>query len=250
MSEASQAARLRGVETLDGIVVGRLDVGEQDRVIRWLTPTRGLVATFARGARRPRSPFAAADIGTRARLDLRHGRGGLPTLVRVEVSEARVRLRTDYHRLLAALHACEVVGGLAPPDHPEPRLFGLLETALLLLDHADAPPRTAFAAALEAKALSFAGLTPRLDRCVACGRAPEPEMAWVPAGGGLFHRNCVPAEVAPPIPVAADFAAALERGRRAPLREVYDQDLPAGPADLLASSLAAFHGRPLRGRAG
>lgn len=231
-------------------MVGRLDVGEQDRVVRWLTPTRGHVATFARGARRPRSPFAGADVGTRARLGVRHGRGELYTLVRVEVSEARARLRTDYERLLAALHACEVVGGLAPPDHPEPRLFGLLETALLLLDHADAPPGTAFAAALEAKALTFAGLTPRLDRCVACGLPPEPEMAWVPAAGGLFHRSCVPAEVAPPATVAADFAAALERGRRAPLQDVYDHDLPSGPADLLAGSLAAFLGRPLRGRAG
>lgn len=250
MSSPAYAARERGSVELDAILVGRVDLGEADRVLRWLTPTRGLVATFARGARRARSAFAVLDTAVRATIVARPGRGELYTLLRAEVTEPRVHLREDYDRLVAALHACEVIAALVPAEHREPRQFGLLETAILLLDHASAPPGAAFSAAFDAKALTFAGVCPRLDGCVACGSPPEPRMSWAPAAGGLYHPGCVPPDAGPTVPVEARFVVALELARRTPLQELYDAGLPPGPADLLSHSLSALVGRGFRGRAG
>ena len=69
-------------------------------------------------------------------------------------------------------------GGLAREEHPEPRLFGLCQTALLLLDAASAARGPASRLALEAKASTFAAPPPPLDSLAACRR---PEGAYVGA---------------------------------------------------------------------
>lgn len=228
----------------EGIVVGRHDFAEADRIVRLLTPDQGRVGVLARGARQERSRWAVLDLGSRVRVRTRPGKGDLEPLVEVEVLDARVHLRSGLGRLALAVYACELCGALAREDHGEPRLFGLLETALLLLDATDADPGPAFRAALEAKALTFAGVAPVLDRCVACAEPIEPRMAFSPGAGGLVHPRCAPAgELFPDVPAA--HAAALEAARRAPLRDVLDAPLPPGPPGLLYACVAAHLGRPL-----
>lgn len=231
----------------EGIVVGRHDFAEADRVVRLLTPDSGRVGLLARGARQERSRWAVLDLGSRVRARTRPGKGELEPIVEVEVLDARVRLREGLGRLALAAYACELCGALAREDHGEPRLYGLLETALLLLDATDADPGPAFRLALEAKALTFAGVAPVLDRCVACEVPLEPTMRIAPAAGGLFHPRCAPAGEAR-VDVPAAYAAALEAGRRAPLRDVLDARLPPGPADVLYACVVAHLGRPLPSR--
>lgn len=234
-----------------GIVVGRMDLGETDRVIRILSPELGRVSVVARGARSGRGRFAGADIGVRVRWSARApaDAGGLRPLVSLEVEDPRVRLRASYARIVLAGHACEAVGALARENHAEPRLFGLLETALLLLDATDTDPGSAFRAGIEAKALTFAGIGPALVRCTGCEGALEPEMRFSAAGGGLRHRGCVTTEDGPAIPMTAEFAGALEAARRAPLAALLDAALPAGPEGALSDAIEAHLGRALATRA-
>jgi DNA repair protein RecO len=232
----------------DGIVVGRQDYGESDRIVRVLTPGEGRVSLLARAARAAHSKWSGLDLGTRARIRSRRGRTDLETLVEVEVEDARVSLRSSLARLGLAAYGCEVCGALAREGYPEPRLYGLLETLLLLLDAADADPGDALRAGLEAKALTFAGVAPVLDRCVACGGAPEAEMCFAPGMGGLVHLRCQPSEGTRRY-VTAAHAAALEAARRAPLRDLLDVTLPPGPPDVLHEAIAAHLGRALPSRA-
>jgi DNA repair protein RecO (recombination protein O) len=227
-----------------GVVVGRQDYGEADRIVRILTPDRGRVAAMARGARRAGSRLAAVDVGARVRAGLRAGRGELATLVSAEVEDGRVRMRGALGPLAIGLYACELCGALAREHHAEPRLYGLLETALLLLDATTADPGDAFLAGLEAKALTFAGVGPVLDRCVACGRAPDPLMRFV--AGGLAHDGCAEDEG---LVVTLDWARAVEAARRAPLQDSLDRTLPQGPRDALYRAIVAQLGRPLGSRA-
>lgn len=228
--------------------MGRHEYGDTDRIVRFLTPDEGRVGLLARGARAERSRWAVLDLGCRARVRTRPGRGDLEPLVEVEVSDARVRLRGSLGRLSLAAYACELCGSLAREGQPEPRLFGLLETALLLLDATDADPGAAFRAALEAKALTFAGVAPVLDRCVACAEPLDGAMLFAAGAGGLLHRRCAGAEANARV-VSAEHASALEAARRAPLRDVLDATLPPGPDGLLAEAVAAHLGRPLASRA-
>jgi DNA repair protein RecO (recombination protein O) len=228
----------------EGIVVSRLDYGEADRVLRILTPDAGRVAVIARSARMARSRLAAVDIACRVRFQAREGE--LATLVSAEVLDGRLRLREGLGRLATAAYACELCGALAREHHAEPRLYGLLETALLLLDATDADPGDAFRAGLEAKALTFAGVSPALDHCVRCGGAPEPQMRFGPTG--LLHPRCDDGEERT-IAIDARFAAALEAARRAPLRDLLDTTLPDGPGDALYRAACAHLGRALPSRA-
>jgi DNA repair protein RecO (recombination protein O) len=232
----------------DCIVVGRQDYGESDRIVRVLTPDEGRVSLLARGARSDRSKWSGLDLATRAHIRSRRGRTDLETLVEVEVADPRVGIRRSLERLALAAYACELCGALAREGYPEPRLYGLLEMMLLVLDAASTDPGDALRAGLEAKALTFAGVAPVLDRCVACGGAPEAEMRFAPGVGGLVHLRCAPTD-GTFRHVTAAHAAALESARRAPLRDLLDVVLPPGPPDVLHEAVAAHLGRALASRA-
>ncbi|MDP2315321.1 MAG: DNA repair protein RecO [Pseudomonadota bacterium] len=238
----------RPTKERDGIVIGRQDYGESDRIVRVLTPDEGRVSVLARGARADRSRWAGLDLATRARIRSRPGRTDLETLVEIEVADPRVGIRGSLERLALAAYACELCGALAREGHPEPRLYGLLEMALLVLDAATEDPGDALRAGLEAKALTFVGVAPVLDRCVVCGGAPEAEMAFASGVGGLTHLRCAPSEGSIRY-VTREYAAALEAARRAPLRDLLDVRLPPGPADVLHEAVAAHLGRALSSRA-
>ncbi|HND00132.1 MAG TPA: recombination protein O N-terminal domain-containing protein, partial [Myxococcota bacterium] len=86
-----------------GVLIGRQDLGETDRVLRFLTPDVGRLSVVARGARRPRSPFATADLGSRVRITVEEGPWELQRLQGLELEEARVGLRADLDRLYGML---------------------------------------------------------------------------------------------------------------------------------------------------
>lgn len=237
-----------------GIVVGRSDYGELDRVVRLLTADRGRMSAFANGARRARSPYAGLDVGARVAVQVREGKGDLWRLSGATVEDGRVGLRRSLGRMVQAAYAAEVCGALAQADHPEPRLYGLLETALLLLDAASEDPHPAFLVGVEAKALTFAGFAPVLDRCVACTRPLESPLVLDAVSGGVSHAGCLPGEGREhergirAVSVTPAFVLALEAARRRPLAESLDLDLPEGPDRVLADAVEAHLGRALVSR--
>lgn len=232
---------------LEAIVVGAIDTGEADRVVRLLTPGLGRVHALARRARAPKPRFGGVlDLGNRLGVKVAPGRDGLWHLHEATLHDGRLHVRDDLDRLALLAYACELCGGLAAAGQAEPRLYGLLETAAVLLDALDGPPGPAFRAGLEAKALTFAGVLPRLDACVACGEPPgDGPLGVDPQRGGLLHAACASA----PIAVERAFLAAIEAARRQPLRESLDAALPPGPRGLLAACAEAALDHPLRSRA-
>lgn len=233
------------VEQLAAIVLGTTDYGEADRVVRLLTPERGRLAVLARNARRSKRRFAGAlEPGNRVMATLRPGRGELWHLDRATLEAGRPHARQDLARLGLLLYATELCGALAREHHAEPRLFGLLDTALILLDAMTGPPGTLFRLALEAKALTFAGVAPVLDRCSTCGEPPDAPMVFLPASGGAAHRHCQAGGQS----VSIAWLEAVERARRTRLRELIDLDAPAGPPWALAQAAEAWLHRSLKSR--
>lgn len=232
------------------LVLSRQDHGEADRILRLLSAERGRSTAIARSARRAGARFGAAleplsvvELGLRARAH------SMDVVENVELIEPHLRLRDDLDRLTHAAHAAEVCGALAREEHPEPRLFGLCQTALVVLDAATAAPGLAFRLGLEAKALTFAGLLAPLDRCAGCGRTAQPDedAPWMltAAEGAAMHAGCGSAGT----PCSSSFLIEIEAARRRPLQESLDLDLPAGPRWALAERVEAQLNRPLRARA-
>ncbi len=214
----------------DAVVLGMVNYGERDRIVRLLTPELGRVSALARGARGSRRRFGGTlDLGARLRVMLRRGRGELWHLQEAELVEPRLGLRDSLLSMGLLSYGTELVGAFAREHHAEPRLFGLLEVFLTVLDAATAPPGSMFRAGLEIKTLTVAGFAPILLRCVRCGEALEGLAHVSMEGGGALHRDCGAGE-----PVDAEFLHALERARMTRLVELLDLELPPGPAWLLA----------------
>jgi DNA repair protein RecO (recombination protein O) len=233
------------------IVIGTTDYGESDRIVRLLSPDLGAVAVLARRARSSKSRVGAAlDLGNGVEARVRAGKGTLWHVDEAMLTAPREGIRHDFHRLTLMLHACEVMGLLAREHHPEPRLYGLLEMSLLLLDAIDAPPGDAFRLGFEGKALTFAGLSPILDRCGVCGEATSAPMLFRTAGDGAMHASCAAddSRAGRAEPVTVEWLRAAEHARRTPLRDLVDQEVPGGAGSRLAQVIEHHGQRVLRAR--
>ncbi len=234
----------RLAQEVPALVLGSVDYGDADRIVQLLTPERGRISALARGARRSTKRFAGAlDLGNRVTASLRPGRGELWHLQEAHLEHGRPHLRRDLDRIALAAYACELVSVLAPQDQPAPRLFGLLDVALLVLDAVTEPPRSAWRVGFEAKALSFSGLTPNLVSCDSCEEPLAEPLAFSPSAGSLRHAHCGEGR-----PVSLELARAIELARRTPLAELVDVELPPGEPWLLYEHLQWHQGRPLRSR--
>jgi DNA repair protein RecO (recombination protein O) len=219
---------------------------EADRIVTLLTPEHGRITALARNARRSSRRFGAAlDLGNRIDCTLRPPKGAWWGLDAAELQDARTGARSDLERIALLAYACEVCGQLAREDHPEPKLFGLLDMAATLIDGCLTPPSPVFRWGLEAKALSFAGLAPVLGRCARCEGAPVEPMRLALARGGAVHLDC---DDAGGVPVDCSWLAVAETARRQPLKHSIDTPVPEGPLWGIASAIEYHLGRGLRSR--
>jgi DNA repair protein RecO (recombination protein O) len=225
----------------EGVIVGRQDLGESDRIVRLLT-AEGRVDLVARGARRSRKRFGGAlEPGVRVRARTRRGRGELEILEDIDVLGLPRRAREDYDRLVLLGYGCEVLGVLGGQG-PTAKLLRLAEVWLELLE-GDTQPGTPSRVALEAKALTFAGLTPALVVCPVCGEPLADRVVFDAEAGGGVHGWCGRGPE-----VAADTLRTLEGLRRTPLLDT------AGPLPRLEhpwhlTDFIEHHtARPLRSR--
>lgn len=147
-------------ETATGLVLRCRPLTETSLIVHWLTREQGRLATVARGARRPKSPFRGKlDVAYRARFAfVRSRRSELHTLVEAVLEETHPSLRTDLDRLRMAAYAIRLLEQTTETDTPVPELFDLLDALLHLLDTRGAGP--VLSAAFELHFLAAMGLRP------------------------------------------------------------------------------------------
>ncbi|MGE9270747.1 MAG: DNA repair protein RecO, partial [Verrucomicrobiales bacterium] len=101
-------------------------------IVHWFTEKNGLIRTAAKGARRPKSPFAgkldlffSSEIHwSRSRhSDLHHLRESSP-------SHCRETIRLNYNSTLLASYFGRLLEASVEPEHPEPSLYDLLRRGL------------------------------------------------------------------------------------------------------------------------
>jgi DNA repair protein RecO (recombination protein O) len=124
------------VQTTEAIVTRLTRLTESSLIVHWFSEAHGLVKTVAKGARRPKSPFAGQlDLFFGAEIAVSQTRrGDLHTLREVAVRQWREGLRRDYVSTLMAAYCCQLLESAVEPEHPEPELYDLLRRAL---DHLD-----------------------------------------------------------------------------------------------------------------
>lgn len=152
------------IETATGLVLRTYPLTETSLIVHWLTPTLGRLATVAKGARRPKSPF-------RGKLDLfyladfsfsRSRRSELHNLREVTVRETHRALRQDVSCLQQACYCAALVELATETETPLPTVFALLRALLASIATGKPAPQIIFA--FELKLLDELGLKPDLAK--------------------------------------------------------------------------------------
>ena len=151
------------IQSTTGIILRTRPLTETSLIVHWLTPDCGRIATVAKGARRPKSPFLgkldlfyAADFSfTRSR------RTDLHTLREVSLRETNPALREDISRLNGAAYAAAFIEQATETETPLPGVFELMRGFLDCLCRQKPAPQLGFA--LELKLLRELGLNPDLQ---------------------------------------------------------------------------------------
>jgi DNA repair protein RecO (recombination protein O) len=124
------------VKSTAAILLRRTRLGDTSWIVTWLTETDGRLKTAAKGARRPRSPFAGKlDLFFLEDISYNPSRkSDIHTLREVAISEPFDGLRADFLRTQLAAYFVELIELVTEPEHPVPELFDLLLRALRYLD--------------------------------------------------------------------------------------------------------------------
>ena len=114
----------------------RTRLSDTSWIVSWLTEERGRLKTAAKGARRPRSPFAGKlDLFFLDEISYAASRSSdLHALREVVLVRPFDGLRADYLRTQLAAYFVELIELVTEAEHPVPELFDLLLRALGYLD--------------------------------------------------------------------------------------------------------------------
>jgi DNA repair protein RecO (recombination protein O) len=147
-------------ESANGLILRTRPLTETSLIVHWLTPELGRIATVAKGARRPKSPFAGKlDLFYTADFSFSRSRhSALHTLREVKLRATHRPLREDIWKLQQAAYAAAFIEQATETDTPLPGLLALMENFLAALCGAAAVPQTVFA--IELKLLRELGLEP------------------------------------------------------------------------------------------
>jgi len=124
------------METTAAILLRRHKFSETSLVVTWLTLDSGKLKTMARGALRPKSPFAGTlDLFFEAEIAFaRSNRSEIHTLREAALRNPFEGLRRDYGRVELAAYFVELIELFTELEHPVPELFDLLRRALGYLE--------------------------------------------------------------------------------------------------------------------
>ncbi len=148
------------IESASGIILRTRPLTETSLIVNWLTPDLGRVATAAKGARRPKSPFLGKlDLFYEAEFSFsRNRRSDLHTLREVSLRDTHTALRHELGYLQQASYCAALIEQTTETDTPLPEIHALFAGFLKFLPQQ--PPRQRTIFAFELKLLRALGLKP------------------------------------------------------------------------------------------
>ncbi|HEX5397459.1 MAG TPA: DNA repair protein RecO, partial [Verrucomicrobiae bacterium] len=155
---------------------------ETSLIVHWLTPGFGRIATVARGARRPKSPFLGRlDLFYEADFSFsRSRRSELHLLREASLRERHHAIREDMKKLRCAAYAATFIEQMTEVETPLPGVFELARGFIECL--CGQKPAAQLVFAFELKMLRELGLTPDLQKTNLTAGAKQIVLALLNAG--------------------------------------------------------------------
>lgn len=119
-----------------GTLIRRSPLTETSLIVHWCTHENGIVKTVAKGARRPKSPFAGKlDLFYQCEIEIHPAKkGDLHILKDLKLESPRLGLRRNYTQTLASSYFVKLIERVAEPETPLPEIADLLDRGLNFLD--------------------------------------------------------------------------------------------------------------------
>ena len=119
-----------------GTLIRRSPLTETSLIVHWCTHENGIVKTVAKGARRPKSPFAGKlDLFFLCEVEIHPAKSGeLHTLKDLKIERARLGLRRNYLQTLTASYFVKLVDRVSEVETPLPEIADLLDRGLNFLE--------------------------------------------------------------------------------------------------------------------
>ena len=126
-------------QTVQGFIVGRMPFGNTSLIVRCLSRQAGRLTFMAKGATRPKGPFAGTlDLFYLADFLYQPARTGeMHTLREVKLIEAHLGLRRSYTNLLGAQYFAALIETITETGTPVPGDYALFAKALTYLCETD-----------------------------------------------------------------------------------------------------------------
>lgn len=151
-----------------GIVIGRTNFGEADRIIRFLTPEHGKLNAVAKGVRKIKSRAAGhLELFGEVSLMLATGRN-LDVITSARLIWYPHRLSAAYNDLGLAFAMATATDRLTEAGQGSYKLYELLREAVHALDDSSAGP--VLELWFKLRLLDCLGYRPELSACAICGR--------------------------------------------------------------------------------
>jgi DNA repair protein RecO (recombination protein O) len=152
------------IQSATGLILRTRPITETSLIVHWLTPDFGRIATVAKGARRPKSPFLGKlDLFYVADLFFnRSRRSDLHVLREVGLRELHTALRQNLTSLRQATYATAFVEQATETETPLPAIYDVMLGFLGHLCKQPVKPQTVFA--FELKLLHELGLKPDWEK--------------------------------------------------------------------------------------
>jgi DNA repair protein RecO (recombination protein O) len=125
--------------TVRGFIIGRLPFSNTSLILRALTREAGRLTFVAKGATRPKSPFAGMiDLFYLADFLYAPSRSSeIHTVREIKLIEAHLGLRRSYANLIAAQYFATLIETITEPGAPVPDDYALFAKALAYLCDTD-----------------------------------------------------------------------------------------------------------------
>ncbi len=205
------------------LLLSRVDYGEADIIVHFLTKSLGRIACIARGARRSNKRYSGAlePMHTLTLSVVDSQTSEFVPLRAAELLTPRLGLTRRLDAMEAAGKSLRWLRRATPARKAEPEAF---EAALAFLDELnqprDAQSPEAHLAAFGLHLLATLGWSLELERCVSCGRAcpAERNALLSPERGGLVCQACGGGPLVAP-PGLREQMRAAGRGERLAVEE-------------------------------
>jgi DNA repair protein RecO (recombination protein O) len=171
------------------IVLGHIEYGEADRILKLFTFKKGKITAIAKGVRKIRSWKAGhLEPFTRVTLFLAKGRN-MDIVTQAETVDGYLGLREDLERVAYASYVVEVLDRFTYEEGQNVAIFRLLANTLKRLETHPNPATVVHY--YELRLLDLVGFRPQLFNCIDCGKPiREEDQFFSPLAGGVACPRC------------------------------------------------------------